>query len=59
METVLSQYTHLVSLFAEEQASYAIKPSKASSARLRKYSQQMNNLGPMLRKDLVAADKAA
>lgn len=57
MDTVLSRYTNLVNAFAEEQASYAIKPTKASSARLRKYSQQLSNLGTDLRKELIARDK--
>ena len=58
MDTNLSQYTNLVNAFSEEQSSYAIKPTKASSARLRKLSNQLSKLGAPLRKELVAADKA-
>ena len=58
MDTILSQYSNLVTAFAEEQASYAIKPTKASSKRLRDISNQLSKRGPALRKELVAADKA-
>lgn len=58
MNSVYSQYTNLVNAYAEEQAAYAIKPTEASSARLRSYSQQMSNLGAAFRKEMVAKDKA-
>ena len=35
-----------------------LKPTKASSARLRKFSQELSNMGKDLRKHLVALDKA-
>lgn len=57
METTLSQFTNLVSNFMEEQAAYAVRSTKASSKRLRSLSQQLNKLGPALRKELVAKDK--
>ena len=58
MDTNLSQYTNLASAFLEEQGKYAIKPTKASSARLRAISNQLSKLGAPLRKELVASDKA-
>ena len=57
METILSRYTNLVNAFSEEQSAFAIRPTKAASARLRKLSQQISNLGADLRKELVAHDK--
>ena len=58
MNTTLSQYANLATSFSEEQSNYAIKPTKASSKRLRSLSQQMSNLGTSLRAELVAADKS-
>ena len=58
MDTILSRYTNLLAMFQEEQASYAIKPTKASSARLRNISTQIHSISVDLRKELVAADKA-
>jgi hypothetical protein len=40
-----------------ELAAYAAKPTKASPARIRKLTQQLNNIGPAIRKELVSADK--
>ena len=48
----------LADALTTELEAYAAKPTKACSARIRKITQQLNNLGPTIRKELVAADKA-
>ena len=45
------------SLLAEIEA-FEAKKTKAGSARIRKLTQRLNNIGPTVRKDLITADKA-
>lgn len=37
---------------------YEAKPNKATSLRLRKVTQRLNNIGPSVRSELIALDKA-
>ena len=59
MESILSRYTNLCQAFLDEKEAYDKRKTKAGSARLRAYSNQITKLGVDLRKDLVAADKAS
>lgn len=59
MESILSRYTNLCQAFLDEKEAYDNRKTKAGSARLRSYSNQITKLGVDLRKDLVAADKAS
>ena len=47
----------LVQSLETELVAYIAKPTKASSARVRKLTQKLNNDGPIIRKQLIAADK--
>lgn len=49
----------LTEALASEIASYENRPTKACSLRIRKLTQQLNNIGPSIRKELVAADKVS
>jgi hypothetical protein len=53
----MNELTTLVQQLETEVAAYNTKPTKACSARIRKLTQHLNNIGPSVRKDLVAADK--
>ena len=53
----MEELTTLLQTLETEVASYNAKPTKACSARIRKLTQHLNNIGPVIRKDLVAADK--
>lgn len=53
----MNELTTLVQQLETEVASYNAKPTKACSLRIRKLTQRLNNLGPSIRKELVAADK--
>ena len=54
MSNYTEQYIKLCNAFIAEAEG---KQTKASAARMRKLSQQMNNLGPSFRKESVAANK--
>ena len=53
----MEELTTLVRQLETEIASYNAKPTKACSARIRKLTQRLNNIGPSIRKELVAADR--
>ena len=56
--TKFNELEKLSTALVDEIASYNKKPTKASSARIRKITQQLNNIGPDLRRELIAADKS-
>ena len=47
----------LVEKLNDELVAYIASPKKAGSARIRKLTQQLNNEGPAIRKELVRRDK--
>ena len=53
----LKEYKTLLESAIEEISSYELRPTKASSARIRKLSNQIGKDGKFLRKDLIEADK--
>ena len=55
----LTTLKSLTEALVSEIESYENKPTKACSARIRKLTQQLNKIGPSIRKELVAADKAS
>ena len=54
---MFAQYTNLVAKFQSEAASYASKPTKASSKRLRDLINQMQKLAVSTKKHLIELDK--
>ena len=54
----MNELTTLVQQLETEIASYNAKPTKACSARIRKLTQRLNNIGPSVRRALIEADKA-
>jgi hypothetical protein len=54
----MNELTTLVQTLETEIASYNAKPTKTCSARIRKLTQRLNNIGPSIRKELIEADKA-
>jgi len=54
----LDEYSQIVNNLQAEIEAYQAKPTKACSARIRKFSLQLGKDGANLRKALVAADKA-
>ena len=55
----LTELKTLTEALVSEIESYENKPTKACSLRIRKLTQRLNNIGPSIRKELVAADKAS
>ena len=53
----MNELTTLVQTLETEIAAYNAKPTKACSARIRKLTQRLNNIGPSVRKSLVEADR--
>ena len=55
---MITELTTLVQTLETEIAAYNAKPTKACSARIRKLTQRLNNIGPSVRRALIEADKA-
>lgn len=54
---MLEQYAALVAKFQSEYSTYSVKPTKASSKRLRDLAIQLKNLATPVRAHLVKRDK--
>lgn len=55
---MLEQYAALVAKFQSEYSTYSVKPTKASSKRLRDLANQMKKLSTPVKAHLVELDKA-
>lgn len=56
--TELEDLNNLITGLQIELDNYAERKTKAISLRIRKFTQRLNKIGPSLRAELVAADKA-
>jgi len=54
---MLEQYNTLVSKYQSEVSLYTVKPTKASSKRLRDLINQMKKIATATKAELLAADK--
>ncbi len=54
---MFNQYNNLVDKYSKELEEYKVKPTKASSKRLREYILQMQKLSVGAKKDLISLDK--
>ena len=52
----MNELRTLVQQLEAEIASYDAKPTKIRSLQIRKLTQRLNNIGPSVRKELIAAD---
>jgi hypothetical protein len=55
---MLKDYKNVVDAIASEISEYEVKPTKASSARIRKLSLQLGKHGAPLRQYMLKLDKA-
>lgn len=54
----MEELKQLANALVEHIEAYENKPTKDNSLRLRKVTQRLSNIGPSIRADLIAADKA-
>lgn len=54
---MFAQYTNLVAKYQSEVAAYTVKPTKASSKRLRDLINQMQKAAVAAKKELIDLDK--
>ena len=54
----MEELKQLANALVEHIEVYENKPTKDNSLRLRKVTQRLSNIGPSIRADLIAADKA-
>lgn len=57
--TYMNELSNLASNLVSEIHAYETNKTKAGSLRIRKLTQRLNNIGPSIRAELIAADKAS
>lgn len=55
----MNELSNLASNLVSEIHAYETNKTKAGSLRIRKLTQRLNNIGPSIRAELIAADKAS